>query len=384
MASGLALPLATALPSAAPAAGAERRVLLLIELGGGNDGLNTLVPYADAAYGRLRPRLAVPHDQVLQLDARLGLHPRLEPLMASWRAGDLAFTLNVGYPRPNRSHFRSIEIWNSASDSAEVRQDGWLARLFAEQGAAAGHLREGLIADGLVLGGTAGPLAGPGLKSLTLQDPDRFLRQAAGLPVGPAASANPALAHILKTRGEIHAAASEIETHLARAGAPPADFPQSAIGRQLALAAHLVRAGLPVAVLKAAQGGYDTHAGQAGRHPRLLGELAAALAALRRALEASGDWDRVLVMSYAEFGRRAAENASGGTDHGTAAPHLLMGGRVKGGLYGAPPDLARLEAGDIVHSLDFRRLYATAAEGWWGLPPSREALKGAKPLPGLL
>ena len=378
LASALALPLGLSALSRA-AAGEERgssRTLILLELAGGNDGLNSVVPYSNPAYYRSRPKLAVQRDRVLQVDESLGLNPALEPLMAAWEAGDLAAVLGVGYPRPNRSHFRSIEIWNTASASDETLQDGWLDRAVTE----AGGLPPGLGELGVVLGGPAGPLAGTALTTLVMKD-QRQLKAAAPLLDGKGAhSPNPALDHILAVRRQAQAASGRIEARLAAAAPLKTNFPKTALGRQLQLAATLIASAAPAAVIKVQQGGYDTHAGQAGQHPRLLGDLAASLSAFRRALLEAGAWRRCLVMTYAEFGRRVQENASGGTDHGTAAPHLLMGGPVSGGLYGRQPSLGDLEGGDLRHSVDFRQLYATAAQGFLGLPAGPGVFAGHRPL----
>ena len=351
------------LAQAAGGAAAER-ILVLLELNGGNDSLNMVVPYADPAYRRARPGLAIGRDAVAQLDERLGLNRALEPLMPSWQGGELAVALGVGYPRPNRSHFRSIEIWNSASDSEQVITEGWVNRLFAaapqEGGAGA--------TDAVVLGGPSGPLLGPALRTVVMRQPERFLQRAANVGEGAAEGSNPALDHILGVRSDVTAAAEEIEAHLERAPKIAVEMPEGRLGRQLENAARLILAGVPLSAIKVAQSGYDTHAGQAGRQRKLLTELSAALAAFRAALIQGGAWDRVLVMTYAEFGRRVAENASGGTDHGTAAAHLVLGGRVRGGLIGEQPSLTALDGGDLRHRLDFRRLYATAAHRWWSLP----------------
>lgn len=358
------------------------RQLILIEVNGGWDGLNVVVPRDDPHYRRLRPRLAVPRDQTLALDEKLGLARELEPLMAPWHAGEMAIALGVGYRPPNRSHFRSIEIWNSASDADETLSEGWLSRLFHEAGVAGPALESlALASDGLVLGGPTGPLAGPGLRSVVLRDPGRLGQQAEAI-ADPMArnNANPALGHILDLRGQLHETAKIIQSRLAQTSAPLADFPRSPIGRQLALAARLITSQVPVAVLKLQQSGYDTHAGQKDKLSRLLRDLATGLGAFRRTLRAAGAWDRTLVMTYGEFGRRAGENASGGTDHGTAAAHFLLGGKVKGGLLGAQPPLHSLDNGDLHPSTDFRRLYATAAQAWWGLRPTPGALANERPL----
>lgn len=351
------------------------RILVLVELNGGNDGLNTVVPYADPAYAAARPQLAVPRERVLQLDEGLGLHPSLAPLRPLWDSRELSLALGVGYERPNRSHFRSIEIWNSGSTAAETLQEGWLSRVLTETGG-----REGSPAQGIVLGGPEGPLAGPGLTSVVLRDPRR-LRQAAALLDGkPAAPANPALAHILAERQRMQSAAEAIARRLAEAPPLRTTFPETALGRQLQRSARLIAAGAPASVYKLRHSGYDTHAGQAARHARLLDELAEGLAAFRAAMVEWGIWERTLVMTYAEFGRRVAENASGGSDHGSAAPHFLLGGRLRGGFLGAQPALDDLEGGDLKPRLDFRRLYAAVAGDWLGLPPAPDSLGRHRPL----
>ena len=360
-----------------PFAGAAEppRVLVLVELNGGNDGLNTVIPYADPAYARARPRLAVPRDQVLPLDERLGLHPALAPLLPAWQAGELGIALGVGYPRPNRSHFRSIEIWNSASGAEEALQQGWLHRVLTEAGTPANF-----TAQGIVLGGPEGPLAGSALSPVVLGDP-RQLHEAAGLPgAGAAGAANPALAHILATRARLQGTAREIERRLRAGPELTTVFPKGDLGRQLRQAALLIAAGVEASVFKLQHSGYDTHARQAARHAALLAELAEGLAAFRLALREAGAWRRTLVATYAEFGRRVAENASGGSDHGSAAPHFLLGGRLRGGLLGEQPPLDDLEAGDLRHRLDFRRLYASLAGDWLGLPPAPASLGRHKPL----
>jgi uncharacterized protein (DUF1501 family) len=336
------------------------RTLVLIELNGGNDGLNTVVPYADELYYRARPQLAIGRDTVLPLDEKLGLNPVLEPLMSAWREKDLAIALGVGYERPNRSHFRSIDIWNTGSESDEVADQGWVARAYAGSTAPTD-----LIAHGIVLGrNDMGPLAGTGCRSLLMNAPAQFLRQARKVGDVADSSPNPALQHILAVQDHIHDAASELERRLKTAPPLKTTFPKSAIGTQLETVARLVALGLTVPVFKLSHSGFDNHSNQRGNHDRLLGELAQALSAFRAALKAASRWDRVLVMTYAEFGRRVNQNASAGTDHGTAAPHFLLGGTVKGGFYGEQPQLDNLAGGDLVHTLDFHDLQYTAARRW--------------------
>jgi uncharacterized protein (DUF1501 family) len=353
-----------AAPTKATTQGRWDRVLILVELNGGNDGLNTLVPYADGRYYDARPRLAIPRERVLQLTGQVGLHYALEPLMSSWQDGELAWVQSVGYANPNRSHFRSIEIWETASDSDQILDEGWLARLFASH-----PLPPEYTADGIVLGRRdAGPLSGQTVRTIALEDPQQFLAQAGRLPVLDHSSSNRALAHILQVQRELTHAAGDLAQRLQQAPSLQGTFPASPIGKQLETAAQLLVAKVPVAVIKVSHGSFDTHAGQLGHHERLLKELAEALAAFRRTAQRAGLWDRVLIMTYSEFGRRVGENASSGTDHGTAAPHLLLGGKVKGGLYGVAPSLTDLQDGDLKYQVDYRSLYATVLNGWWDVP----------------
>jgi len=347
-----------------PGAGYDR-LLVLVELKGGNDGLNTVVPYAEPAYAQLRPRLAVPRDQVLQLDHQTGLHAALEPLMASWRNQELAVVQGVGYPGANLSHFRSIDIWDTASGSNEYLTEGWLARAFAAAPAPASF-----AADAVVVGGAEmGPLRG-GLRAIALANPEQFLRQARyAAPAGQARNA--ALHHILRVEENIAQAAARLSGNRVFA----TEFPAHPFGNAVRIAAQLVGGEAGIAAVKIALGGFDTHSGQPGRHTQLLKALAEGLAALKNALVELGRWDTALVMTYSEFGRRPRENLSSGTDHGTASAHLLLGGRVKGGLYGVPPALSRLDGnGNLPFAVDFRDLYATALERWWGVDSTR-ALK---------
>jgi uncharacterized protein (DUF1501 family) len=335
------------------------RILVLVELAGGNDGLNTVIPFRDPRYYALRPDLGVPADTVLDLGGGLGFNPALAPLMDSWAADDLAIVLGVGYPQPNRSHFRSIEIWETGSDSDEYLGDGWLTRLMQSIGTA------DLVADGIVLGDTnTGPLQG-GARALVVDDTASFLENARRLHNPTAHTENAALAHILNVQRDVVDAASIIDARVRTAPDLGVDFGRSDYGRQLETAAMLCAAEVPVGVIKVTLGGFDTHSNQRAGHDRLLGRLAEGLANFRSCLRGLGRWDDVLVMTYSEFGRRVAENGSNGTDHGTAAPHFMLGGQIHGGFYGEQPSLDDLDGGDLRHNVDFRSLYTTVARRWW-------------------
>lgn len=352
--------------AAAARPGQWDRILVLVELKGGNDGLNTVIPYEDAAYYQARPKLGVAREQALQLGGGgLGLNPAMESLMPLWQEGRVAIALGVGYPNPNRSHFRSIEIWETGSESGEYLQEGWLAHLFALHQPPAE-----MAADGVVLGrDDAGPLSGRKARVITMENPRQFIQQARQLAAAPGSAAgNPALERLMHVQGDIRHAVQTLGRAAEKPVALKTAFPKTNLGRQLEVAAGLLAAQTPLAVIKVSHTGFDNHANQRAQHDRLLKDLAEAVVAFEGAMREMGLWDRVLLMTYSEFGRRVAENDSAGTDHGTAAPQFLIGGRVKGGLYGAQPSLSQLDGGDLKHTLDFRELYAAVIQKWWGLP----------------
>lgn len=335
----------------------RRPLLILVELRGGNDGLNTIVPYADPLYSRLRPRLAIDRDKVVKLTPDTGLHPALEKLLPAWEDKRLAIVQGLGYPQPNLSHFRSIEIWDTGSKSDEYLETGWLCRAFAAAPSPASF-----AADGVVVGaGGMGPLSGRGARAIALANPEQFLRNAR-LARGEGEARNPALAHILRVERDVLASARKLHAHRAFA----TSFPQGAFGNAVATASQLAANEAGISVVRLSLDGFDTHAYQMGRQESLLRQLGDGLAALRAALIEVGRWDSAVVATYAEFGRRPRENHTGGTDHGTASAHLVMGGPVRGGLYGVRPALDRLDGeGNLPHAIDFRAYYATFLERLW-------------------
>ena len=337
------------------------RLLILVELKGGNDGLNTVVPYTDPAYFNLRPRIAIKRDEVLQLSDKAGLHPSLQALMPLWQQGELAVIQGVGYPQANLSHFRSIEIWDTASRSDQYLQEGWLARSFARQPAPSDY-----VADGIVFGSQElGPLMGSGDRAIVLNNPDQFLRQAKLAGMG-GTTRNSALAHVLKVESDVTQAARQ----LAEGTGKPlkTEFPKDGFGNTVRSACQVLALGKGVAALRLTLSGFDTHQNQPGTQANLLRQLGDGLAALKAGLLEQGLWDKTLVLTYAEFGRRPKENQSNGTDHGTANVHFALGGKVRGGLFGDGPDLDQLDGnGNLSSPVDFRSLYATVLDRWWGL-----------------
>ncbi|MDO6460010.1 DUF1501 domain-containing protein [Granulosicoccaceae sp. 1_MG-2023] len=365
---GAALSLPLASGQAAPS---RPRVLVLLELQGANDSLNTLVPYADPAYRRLRPRLAIAREQVIALDERRGLHPALAPLLPLWQAGDMAFVEGLGYASPNRSHFRSIDIWESASGADRFLSGGWLAPYLQSRPAGKRFI---------ALGEDAGPLAGSPDNTLLINNFEAFVNNAKRLRRVQQETANPALRHLLSVQNAMQAAALDF----ARAEKPAElkGFGKDPFSRDMQTIASLISSQSSVGIYKLGLAGFDTHAAQLPRHGRLLTQLAKGLRAFSDELKRRGRWQDVLIMSYSEFGRRAAENGSAGTDHGTAAAHFLLGGGVRGGFYGESPSLTRLSDGDLIAGVDYRRYYRTVARDWLGFD-ELPLLKEHQALPGL-
>lgn len=345
-----------------------RRLLVLVELKGGNDGLNTIVPFADPRYAQLRPRIGLRRDELLLLDERAGAHPSLAPLRPLWEGRELAIVQSVGYPQANLSHFRSIEIWDTASRSDQYLDEGWLGRAFAQVPVPADF-----AADGVIVGSSdLGPLVGRRARAVALTGAEQFQRQSK-MAQARAPAASGALGHLLKVENDVAAAGARI----GGSRSFTTSFPQGAFGDAVRTACQVVAQGSGVAALRLTLNGFDTHQNQPATHARLLGQLADGLVALRSGLSELGRWNDTLVMTYAEFGRRPQENQSNGTDHGTAAPHFVLGGRVAGGLYGSAPQLDRLDGnGNLPFAVDFRSLYATALERWWEMPSA--AVLGAR------
>ncbi len=353
--------------AAAPPAAAYDRLLILVELKGGMDGFNTVVPLADveySEYARLRPRLAVKRDAILQLDERTGLAPELQGLLPLWQSGELAVLQGLGYPDANLSHFRSIEIWDTASRSDEYLHQGWLARAFAVRPAPASY-----AADGILVGSPdLGPLAGAGVRAIALSNPEQFQRQAKLATPGMVGRGD-ALRHIMKVESDIASASAKLgDAHYTFR----TDFPKHEFGNTVKTATQVIAGGGGIAVARLTLGGFDTHQNQTNTLANLHRQMAEGLLALRSALMEIGRWDKTLVVTYAEFGRRPKENQSGGTDHGTANSHFALGGAVRGGLYGAAPQLAHLDGnGNVAHAVDFRSLYATILERHWNVPSAQ-------------
>jgi uncharacterized protein (DUF1501 family) len=339
------------------------RTLLLLELKGGNDGLNTMIPYNDEIYYKLRPTLGVARDRIIQISDKVGFHPAFLNLRSLWENKEMAIIQGVGYPDPNLSHFRGINIWNSGSDADDFIDEGWITRLFQEN-------RPGFefAADGINLGkNAAGAIIGNKAKLITLgKKPDSTLNKASKILPGNSQTTNKALGHILKQRSDLRGAADNIIKKQIKNISLSSIFPQTNLGIQFQTAARLLLAGVKVPVIKLMIDGFDTHAEQEPQHSQLLSEVSSNIATFAKVMKSNNLWNNVAVMSYSEFGRRVAENNSSGTDHGTAAPQFIFGGKIRGGLYGSQPQLNNLENENLKHQIHFREIYASVSRDWWG------------------
>ncbi len=367
----------------ARAAGPEKdgRILVVVQLDGGNDGINTVVPFKDDGYARYRKAIRLPEKRLIKVSGEVGLHPAMGDAGKLLESGRLAIVPGVGYPNPSRSHFRSMAIWQSARlDERDHTGLGWVGRGLDE----GPTTRDGAPAA-LLIGPADPPPAIRGRRSVSaaldrLDDYALSNKEAEAKPTDSTTAGDDLGQFLRRSLLDAYTTADRLEA-VARADGGHASYPDSELARRLGLTARLIKAGLGSRVYYLEQGGYDTHGQQLPRHAQLLEELSASLTAFLDDLAASRLADRVLVLVFSEFGRRVAENGSMGTDHGTAGPVLLAGPCVRPGLHGAYPSLIDLADGDLKMTVDFRRLYATVLEGWLGLR-SKEALGGTfEPLP---
>jgi uncharacterized protein (DUF1501 family) len=365
-----------------PAPERDRRILVLVQLAGGNDGLNTVVPFADPAYHSLRPTLGLKKDATLPINDSLGLNPGCAALHALLDEGKLGIVQNVGYPNPNRSHFRSTEIWETASESSDSMSTGWIGRYL--DNACAGtppasdpeaiHVSSEVpqTFGGAVPHNTFG-LANRGGGGR--RDDAKLLQRLVTRPGEAAADPSGNNSFLRATMMDALVAEQKIQGLLG-AYKPEAPYPGTDFAQSLRNVAALISAGLPTRVYFVSIGGFDTHANQLNSHQNLLKNLSEGLAAFQRDLTARKLDDQVLTTTFSEFGRRPNENESRGTDHGTAAPLFVMGRRIAAPLYGTAPDLRVAKNADLAFTTDFRSVYATILDKWLGAPA--DDLLGAK------
>jgi len=380
------------------ATGKDGTILVVLQMAGGNDGLNMVVPYADDIYYRSRPKLGLPADKVLKLNSYAGLNGKLTGLKALFDEGHLSVVQGIGYPNPNRSHFRSTEIWQTASDADRNESEGWLGRYFDNCCAGADPTVGVAIGEEMPQAFAAKTPTG-----ITFSQPEQFrwrpsekvegrmsaeesfFRQLNGSGGGEetllTASEGGSIGAIpgksktdLSTIDFLQRTALDAQLSsdkilaIARKYESNVPYPQGRLAASLSMIARMIAGGLPTRVYYVSQGGFDTHAGQVNAHERLMGELNDALSAFATDLKQQGNFDRVLLITFSEFGRRLVENANGGTDHGAAAPMFIVGGAVKPGLFGKYPSLSDLDYGDLKFNTDFRSVYGTLLDQWLHAP----------------
>ena len=378
--------------------GKDSTILVVLQMAGGNDGINTVVPYANDYYHKARPRIGLKGDDVLKLNDQIGLHGALKGFKSLYDSGELSVIQGVGYPNPNRSHFRSTEIWQTASDSDQIEKYGWVGRYFDNACTGAdpavgvtigSQLPEAFFAKhpkGICFNNPANyrfisngsateesykklnelEISGPGLAGD--DSPGDMLNSGGSigaLPAGMPMTGGRAIDFISRTALDAQHSSDEIRGIAAKVQ-NQAEYPASPLANSLKLVAKLIGGGLPTRVYYVSQGGYDTHTNQVPTQQRLLADLGDSTKAFVTDMKAQGNMGRVLVMTFSEFGRRVSENANGGTDHGAAAPMFIVGDKVKAGLLGQYPSLAPqdLYQGDVKYNVDFRSVYAGVLENW--------------------
>jgi uncharacterized protein (DUF1501 family) len=360
--------------TALAAAPGKDNILVVLELSGGNDGLNTVIPYADDLYHKARPTLRQTREVVVRLDDHVGLNSSMQPLRPMWEQGQLAVVQGVGYPNPERSHFEAMDIWQSADPRGKTRT-GWLGRATAETDNHTGGVPI------LHIGPTRLPLAlagAPGGGAVTVNSAHSFRLELGGGPAeaqqarrklledlaGPTAPTNDLLSFVQRRQVQTLTAVEQLRellegpNALARQG--------NSLGSKLQLIAGLIARGFGTRIFYVNLEGFDTHANQAPQHATLLGDLATSVSGFFESLKKTGHDRRVRLMTFSEFGRRVGENGSRGTDHGAASCLFVAGPSVKGGVVGKHPSLADLDADDLKFHTDFRGVYATLLDGWLG------------------
>jgi uncharacterized protein (DUF1501 family) len=353
--------------------GGSDRVLILVNLQGGNDGLNTVVPFANQRYYQLRPNLAISPNAVLRLDDQLGFNPNMKSFKAMYDKGQVAVVQGVGYPNPDLSHFRSTEIWQTASPERYLHS-GWVGRYLDQANLPANNLFNGVALSQLVPEALSSQnvdvpaIASMGTYGLTIDKNDDTRNAYSSLMRDRTVPfKSPYLARVMEIEDHAQRGSEELPKLIAGYKAQ-ATYPATPIARSLALAAQIVGSNLGTRVIYVQHGSFDTHVSQAATHDRLIEQFSDAVAAFYADLAAHGNDKRVLTMTFSEFGRRAAENGSRGTDHGEASPLFLIGGGVKGGIYGDNPVIGQEQYGNVKYSIDFRNVYATILERWLNRP----------------
>jgi len=360
----------------APRKAGESKVLVIVQLTGGNDGLNTVVPYNSGSYYQVRPSLAIKPTEVIPINDQLGLHPNMKALAELYKNKKLAIVQGVGYPNPSRSHFKSIEIWQTA-EPAKLVETGWLGRYLDLSMPAGGSASDNplpavnvdpmlpmsLMARKVIVPSVAN-VADFRFKTDPRYVDDSKAQLAAFKDIYRDFDLKKPNVDLLRSVGLDAADASEHLLKIARSYKSNATYPDGDFGRRLKFISQMIVGGVNARVYNISLDGFDTHTLQSRRQPALLKQLSEGLAAFQADLEAHSVDRDVLVLAFTEFGRRVAENSGRGTDHGAAQPLFIMGSSVKSGIHGEHPSLAQLEDGDLKYKIDFRSIYATVLDGW--------------------
>jgi uncharacterized protein (DUF1501 family) len=362
--------------TASTANAAGRRILVLVQLQGGNDGMNTVIPYGDGNYYQKRPTLGIPQGSVLPLSGYVGLHPSLTRMKARYEASQMTVVQGVGYPNPSRSHFRGTDVWNSGVPE-RLEPKGWMGRYLQNCSCArADHLEALGVGSGSVSPAfwtemslvpaiasvssfryAAGDYANTSQRNAELAILNTALAQAEGTPE----------AEFLRQSMNTALTDSTIIANAASSFTPAGNYPANAFGNSMKLTAQLVGADVGTSIFHVSLGSFDTHISQLENQAQLLATLDQSLDAFMVDMERIGKANDVILMTFSEFGRRVAQNTSSGTDHGTAAPMIILGGGVKKELFGTYPSLTDLDNGDLKATVDFRSVYATILQDWLGM-----------------
>ena len=344
------------------------KVLVVLQLSGGNDGLNTIIPVRNDLYYKARPGLGIDRKQALALDSETGLHPALTACKSFFDEGSLAILNGVGYPNPDRSHFRSMDIWQTASSAGEFNYTGWLGRYLDAQCSGCIRPTQALEMDDTL----SLALKGVKEKGLALLDPARlyqmsrepYLRDLLKNHPDDGGGTEQPVEYLYKTLAETVSSADYIYRQ-SRQRADPSIYPQSELGRRMQTIASLIMSDIDTRVYYVSLGSFDTHVNQQAQQEKLFMEMNEALRAFVMDLKSNHRFDDVLLMTFSEFGRRVSQNASGGTDHGTANNMFLLGGALKQqGILNPMASLSDLDDGDLKYQLDFRNVYATLLKNW--------------------
>lgn len=355
--SGLTIPLVPL--SLQGAAQKNGRRLILIELAGANDGLNTVIPFRNDAYYKLRPKIAVRKKDRFNLNDSIALNANLGAMRHIWDSGNLAIIQGLGYPDPNRSHFKSIALWETGGDGKKMGRRGWLTKDIEDL-----EKSTNLDALGISLDGGMGIFSSPSGNWISMTSSKRFQPLNEDIKDVEKNVDNPALSLLLSRAQALNSSMSSISEKLDNSMMHRgASF--GGLSSQLKRASDLIGSGINAPILKVQLSGFDTHEGQVWRHPRLLKDLSKALSKLSGDLQKINEWNNTIIFTYSEFGRTAAENDNKGTDHGTAAPHFLMGGKISGGLYGRHPSMVKLVNGDLSYTMDYRSVYEWILGSWF-------------------